>query len=110
MPITKTTSATPLEAVTVEQGRHGVTHVWLRKNITESTVTDEEGSTQKVYTADEIYIKSDAALTVEDATAQFHDLWDHETQPTIPPLSDEEISLALAELGAMLATVIGGDL
>ena len=109
MPVIHTHSATPLEAVTLEPGRAGTTHVWLRKNITKST-EEFEGQPCDVWTADEVYIHMDPAPTIEEVDARFDELWGQASAPDrpndTPPVRIADLERALAELGDLLGEVL----
>lgn len=83
-----TTSATPLDAVKVEQRPDGQADVWLRKNITEQTVEPADGGAPCAqYTADEVHLVK--AITQEEAEASFDELWDEAAAAETP--QDERI-------------------
>nr|DAS79058.1 MAG TPA: Chitin oligosaccharide deacetylase [Bacteriophage sp.] len=83
-----TTSATPLDAVKVEQRPDGQADVWLRKNITEQAVEPEGGGAPRTqYTADEVHLVK--AITQEEAEASFDELWDEAAAAETP--QDERI-------------------
>lgn len=83
-----TTSATPLDAVKVEQRPDGQADVWLRKNITEQTVEPADGGVPCAqYTADEAHLVK--AITQEEAEASFDELWDEAAAAETP--QDERI-------------------
>lgn len=83
-----TTSATPLDAVKVEQRPDGQADVWLRKNITEQAVEPEGGGVPCTqYTADEVHLVK--AITQEEAEASFDELWDEAAAAETP--QDERI-------------------
>ena len=105
MPITKTTSATPLEAVTLEPGRAGTTHVWLRKNIAQ-TMQQFEGEEQDVWEADEVYLHVGTPVTTDYVQENFEALWTREAHRVEPPTAEamiQELYLAVGELGAIVA-------
>ena len=84
-----TTSATPLDAVKVEQRPDGQADVWLRKNITEQTVEPADGGVPCAqYTADEVHLVK--AITQEEAEASFDELWDEAVAEENP--QDERIA------------------
>ena len=94
----KTTSATPLDAVKVEQRPDGQADIWLRKNIQQEEVTPEDGGEPYTqYTADEAHIVK--AMTQEEAEAAFDELWDEAVAAETP--QDERI----ATLEAMAASL-----
>lgn len=83
-----TTSATPLDAVKVEQRPDGQADVWLRKNITEQAVEPEGGGAPCAqHTADEVHLVK--AITQEEAEASFDELWDEAAAAETP--QDERI-------------------
>lgn len=85
----KTVSATPLDAVKVEQRPDGQADIWLRKNIQQEEVTPEDGGEPYTqYTADEAHIVK--AMTQEEAEAAFDELWDEAVAAEIP--QDERIA------------------
>lgn len=85
----KTTSATPLDAVKVEQRPDGQADIWLRKNIQQEEVTPEDGGEPYTqYTADEAHIVK--AMTQEEAEAAFDELWDEAAAAETP--QDERIA------------------
>lgn len=85
----KTTSATPLDAVKVEQRPDGQADIWLRKNIQQEEVTPEDGGEPYTqYTADEAHIVK--AMTQEEAEADFDELWDEAVAAETP--QDERIA------------------
>ena len=105
MPIIKTRSATPLDAVTLEPGRAGTTHVWLRKNITQTTVL-LEGEEHDVWEADEVYIHLASPTTLEYVQENFEALWAREANRAAPPTMEamlQDLYLAVGELGAIVA-------
>lgn len=70
-----TTSATPLDAVKVEQRPDGQADVWLRRNIQEKQVEPEdEGGPYTQYTADEVHLVK--AITEDEVVERFDELWD----------------------------------
>lgn len=85
----KTVSATPLDAVKVEQRPDGQADVWLRKDIVEETVEPMDGSGPYTrYTANEVHLVR--AITQEEAEDSFDELWDEAVAAEIP--QDERIS------------------
>ena len=84
----QTVSATPLEAVKIEQRPDGQADVWLRKNIQQKEVTPEDGGEPYTqYTADEAHLVK--AITQEEADASFDELWDEAETAETP--QDERI-------------------
>ena len=105
MPIIQTHSATPLDAVTLEPGRAGTTHVWLRKNITKST-EEFEGQPCDVWTADEVYFHIGAPVTTGYVQENFEALWTREAYRVEPPTVEamlQDLYLAVGELGEIVA-------
>lgn len=104
--IIHTRSATPLERVMIEPSSGGKAHVWLRRNIAEST-EDFEGQPVQVWDADEVYYLADETPSLELVEDRFQELWARYSgdQPTV----DErvaELTQAVAELGDLIA---GGE-
>jgi hypothetical protein len=84
----KTVSATPLDAVKIEQRPDGQADVWLRKNITKETTEDEtSGEQREQWVADEVHLVK--AITHEEAEASFDELWDEAEASETP--QDERI-------------------
>lgn len=84
----KTVSATPLDAVKIEQRPDGQADVWLRKNITKETTEDEtSGEQREQWVADEVHLVK--AITQEEAEASFDELWDEAEASETP--QDERI-------------------
>ncbi len=84
----KTVSATPLDAVKIEQRPDGQADVWLRKNITKETIEDEtSGEQREQWVADEVHLVK--AITQEEAEASFDELWDEAEASETP--QDERI-------------------
>jgi hypothetical protein len=84
----QTTSATPLDAVKIEQRPDGQADVWLRKNITKETIEDEaSGEQREQWVADEVHLVK--AITQEEAEASFDELWDEAEAAETP--QDERI-------------------
>lgn len=82
----KTVSATPLDAVKIEQRPDGQADVWLRKNITKETIEDEtSGEQREQWVADEVHLVK--AITQEEAEASFDELWD-EAEASETPQDD----------------------
>ena len=85
----QTTSATPLDAVKVEQRPDGQADIWLRKNIKQVEVQPEDGGEPYTqYTADEAHLVK--AMTQEEAEAAFDELWDEAVAAETP--QDERIA------------------
>ena len=105
---TRTRSATPLAPVMIETAA-GITHVWLRKGITQTTDPDNG---QDVYDADEVYYLAEETPTVEEVEAEFNTLWaEHEDddQPETTRLRARisDLESALAEVADLIAS--GGE-
>lgn len=84
----KTVSATPLEAVKIEQRPDGQADVWLRKNIQQEEVTPGDGGEPHTqYTADEAHLVK--TITQEEADESFDELWDEAVAAETP--QDERI-------------------
>lgn len=84
----QTTSATPLDAVKIEQRPDGQADVWLRKNITKETIEDEtSGEQREQWVADEVHLVK--AITQEGAEASFDELWDEAEASETP--QDERV-------------------
>lgn len=104
----QTTSATPLEAVKIEQRPDGQADVWLRRNIQEKQVEPEgEGEPYTQYTADEVHLVK--AITEDEAVERFDELWD-EAEAEETPQSEriaalERMTRALAASATSLAQV-----
>lgn len=106
MPVIHTQSATPLEAVTLEPGRAGTTHVWLRKNVIKTT-QQFEGEAQDVWEADEVYFHSENPVSLEAVQLSFEQLCAEHAYPLRgPEVSVDtrlgDIETALAELADIL--------
>lgn len=107
--IIHTRSATPLERVMIEPSSGGKAHVWLRRNIVEST-EDFEGQPVQVWDADEVYYLADEAPTLDEVEAQFGQLWSQYELDGIPEVEQlrarlQETETALVEL----ADLLGGE-
>ena len=105
-----TRSATPLERVMIEPSTGGHAHVWLRRNITETTETFEGQSTQ-VWDADEVHYLAEETPTVESVEAEFATLWVEHEDDDLTPLERAQqrvtqLETAVMELADMLA---GGE-
>lgn len=77
--LTKTESESPLQAVEVNHREDvGIADVWLRKNISETQYTNENGESITAYTADEVYFTHAYSDTLADElTASFDEWWDY---------------------------------
>ena len=72
----RTQSSTPLDKVAVEIDPSGMlSHVWLRANIEEKIVTENEIS-YTMYEADEVYITIPGVCTVESIEPMLETLWE----------------------------------
>ena len=70
----RTISATPLDAVLVEQqGDHA--EVWLRKNIETDWHDEPDGGSQQFWEADEVHGVMPAGTTVAEVEADFDHIW-----------------------------------
>lgn len=84
----QTTSATPLDAVKIEQRPDGQADVWLRKNINKETIEDEtSGEQREQWVADEVHLVK--AITQEEAEASFDELWNEAEASETP--QDERV-------------------
>lgn len=71
----RTQSSTPLDKVAVEIDPSGMlSHVWLRANIEEKIVTENDVS-YTMYEADEVYITIPGVCAVESVESMFETLW-----------------------------------
>ena len=107
--IIHTRSATPLERVMIEPSSGGRAHVWLRRNITEST-EEFDGGQQAVWDADEVYFYADETPTIDEVEAQFAQLWSQYESDGVPEVEQlrtrlQETETALVEL----ADLLGGE-
>lgn len=107
--IIHTRSATPLERVMIEPSSGGKAHVWLRRNITEST-EDFEGHSVQVWDADEVHYLADDTPTIDEIEASFARLWAQYESDGIPEVEQlrarlQETETALVEL----ADLLGGE-
>lgn len=101
-----TISATPLERVTIEPSPSGGAHVWLRRNIVETTA-EFENSTMPIWEADEIYLWWAEAPTIDDVEADFAALWAAGAQDGDTETAwRADVEAALAELADLL---VGGE-
>lgn len=104
--VVHTISATPLERVTIEPSHGGGAHVWLRRNIIETTAEFED-STMPTWEADEIYSWWPEAQSIEDVERNFDALWaagvqDGDTEDAWRA----DVEAALAELADLM---VGGE-
>ena len=104
---TRTRSATPLAPVMIETAA-GITHVWLRKGITQTTDPD---SGQDVYEADEVYFFSPESVTLSAVEAEFATLWVEHEDDDLTPLERAQqhvaqLETAIVELADIL---VGGE-
>ena len=107
--IIHTRSATPLERVMIEPSSGGKAHVWLRRNIVEST-EDFDGQSVQVWDADEVYFYADETPTLAEVEAQFAQLWAQYELDGISEVEQlrtrlQETETALVEL----ADLLGGE-
>ena len=104
--VIRTISATPLERVTIEKAPHGGAHVWLRRNIIETTA-ETEGATMPIWEADEIYYWWPEAPSIEDVEREFAALWAAGAQDGDTETAwRADVEAALAELADLL---VGGE-
>ena len=102
-----TISATSLERVTIEKAPHGGAHVWLRRNIIETTA-ETEGATMPIWEADEIYSWWPEAPSIADVEADFDTLWAAGAQDGDTEMEwRSDVEAALAELADLIT---GGEL
>ena len=107
--IIHTRSATPLERVMIEPSSGGKAHVWLRRNITEST-EDFEGQPVQVWDADEVYFYADETPTLDEVEAQFGQLWAQYESDGVPEVEQLRTRLQEAETAlGELADLLGGE-
>lgn len=71
----QTLSATPLEAVHVEQ-RGDIADVWLHRNIVHDWHDLPDGGSQEFWQADEVHGTMPAGTTAADVLADFDRIWD----------------------------------
>ena len=101
-----TISATPLERVTIEPSPGGGAHVWLRRDIIETTA-EFEHSTMPIWEADEIYSWWPEAPSIEDVERDFAALWAAGAQDSVTNADRiADVEAALAELADLL---VGGE-
>ena len=101
-----TISATPLERVTIEPSPGGGAHVWLRRDIIETTA-EFEHSTMPIWEADEIYSWWPEAPSIEDVERDFAALWAAGAQDGDTETAwRADVEAALAELADLL---VGGE-
>lgn len=105
-----TRSATPLERVMIEPSHGGRSHVWLRRDITETTET-YEGQPIQIYEADEIHYLTDGTPTASEVEAEFSALWIEHEGDDLTPLEkvqrgNQLMQDALVEIVDLLA---GGE-
>ena len=106
MAVIHTTSATPLERVTIEPSPGGGAHVWLRRDIIETTAEFED-STMPIWEADEIYSWWPEAPSIADVETDFDTLWAAGAQDGDTETAwRADVEAALAELAELL---VGGE-
>ena len=93
----------------IEPSSGGKAHVWLRRNIMESTEVFE-GQPVQVWDADEAYYLADETPTVAEVEAQFAQLWAQYELDGISEVEQlrtrlQETETALVEL----ADLLGGE-
>lgn len=106
-------SPLPLDAVEVSVLPDGGTDIWLRKNISQEDRTDENGTEQTIYTADEVYLRSSEKIDGNNAAERFDELWAIGTgyNPQSRTITADQqwktdVENALVELAGMIA---GGE-
>jgi hypothetical protein len=104
-----TKSATPLEKVMVEPSATGGCHVWLRKNIVESTEVFD-GSEVEIYEADELYYYTSEVVTVDEVEADFTALWTLHQDDALSDLEKAQARIVELESALVeLADMLGGE-
>ena len=104
-----TRSATPLERVMIEPSSGGKAHVWLRRDITEST-EDFEGQPVQVWDADEVHYLADETPTLAEVEAEFATLWVEHEDDDLTPLERAQQRVAQLETALVdLADLLGGE-
>ena len=107
--IIHTRSATPLERVMIEPSSGGKAHVWLRRDIMESTEVFE-GQPVQVWDADEVYYLADETPTPDEVEAQFATLWAEHEDDDLTPLERAQQRVAQMETALVeLADLLGGE-
>ena len=107
--IIHTRSATPLERVMIEPSSGGKAHVWLRRNIVEST-EDFDGQSVQVWDADEVYFYADETPTLDEVDAEFATLWAEHEDDDLTPLERAQQRVAQLETALVeLADLLGGE-
>lgn len=114
MSVIKTISATPLDAVSIENTDGPFTHVWLRRNIEKDTADNgPDGEPYEFYAAEELYFKADGTPTVAELTERFDELWaEHEDDGKTQAERMAELSQQIADTNAAvleLGDLMGGD-
>ena len=103
--VIRTISATPLERVTIEKAPHGGAHVWLRRNIIETTA-ETEGATMPIWEADEIYYWWPEAPSIADVEADFDTLWAGEV---IDQSTEARIACLERAFSELVDLTLGGE-
>ncbi len=107
--IIHTRSATPLERVMIEPSSGGKAHVWLRRNVVEST-EDFEGQPVQVWDADEVYYLADETPALAEVEASFAQLWAQYELDGVPEVEQLRTRLQEAETALVeLADLLGGE-
>lgn len=93
----------------IEPSSGGKAHVWLRRNITEST-EDFEGQRVQVWDADEVHYLADETPTLAEVEVSFAQLWAQCELDCVPEVEQlrarlQETETALVEL----ADLLGGE-
>lgn len=109
--IIKTFSADPLEKIKIEVGPSGITHIWLRRNVTE-VVEQFDGADITTWTAEEVYYTSEVTPTAADLEENFATLWELHKDDGTPQgdvlsqkIADQEA--AILELADLIGGMIG---
>ena len=93
----------------IEPSSGGKAHVWLRRDITEST-EDFEGQPVQVWDADEVYYLADETPTIEEVEAQFATLWAEHEIDDLTPLERAQQRVTQLETALVeLADLLGGE-
>ena len=107
--IIHTRSATPLERVMIEPSSGGKAHVWLRRNVVEST-DDFEGQPVRVWDADEVHYLADETPTLAEIEVSFAQLWAQYELDGVPEVEQLRTRLQEAETALVeLADLLGGE-
>lgn len=96
----KTQSATPLSTVLIEPNGVGGTNIWLRKNIVEREVQNDDDGTQVAWEADEIFGTVEGNVSKHEVELRFDELWrrfEDDGKPISDVISDVRNELAVHE-------------